>query len=324
MMEQIRCLYCGRVISEQSQYEIKNEWHKKCQKEFFGTSDFPEIDLSKDQMEKLANETVKQKITIPGVQKKLSLHLSRGEHSRLTIVDYPTGYILKPQTEEYAYLPEYEDLAMRIAKVAGVQTVPFGLIKTGDSYAYITKRIDRDVEDDKVNKYAMEDFCQLSNRLTYDKYRGSYEGCGRIIKKYSNQVGFDLSEMYLRILISFLIGNSDMHLKNFSLREKVSMCREYSLSAAYDIVPTNLILPEDEEEMALTVNGKKKNITKKDFYLMAEHCGVNRKAADKMMQRVCKTMEAYIILIKQSKLPVEKQEEMIEFMKMRAKRFDVN
>lgn len=94
MMEQIRCLYCGRVISEQSQYEIKNEWHKKCQKEFFGTSDFPEIDLSKDQMEKLANETVKQKITIPGVQKKLSLHLSRGEHSRLTIVDYPTGYIL--------------------------------------------------------------------------------------------------------------------------------------------------------------------------------------------------------------------------------------
>lgn len=293
MMEQIRCLYCGRVISEQSQYEIKNEWHKKCQKEFFGTSDFPEIDLSKDQMEKLANETVKQKITIPGVQKKLSLHLSRGEHSRLTIVDYPTGYILKPQTEEYAYLPEYEDLAMRIAKVAGVQTVPFGLIKTGDSYAYITKRIDRDVEDDKV-------------------------------KKYSNQVGFDLSEMYLRILISFLIGNSDMHLKNFSLREKVSMCREYSLSAAYDIVPTNLILPEDEEEMALTVNGKKKNITKKDFYLMAEHCGVNRKAADKMMQRVCKTMEAYIILIKQSKLPVEKQEEMIVFMKMRAKRFDVN
>lgn len=125
MMEQIRCLYCGRVISEQSQYEIKNEWHKKCQKDFFGTSDFPEIDLSKDQMEKLANETVKQKITIPGVQKKLSLHLSRGDHSRLTIVDYPTGYILKPQTEEYAYLPEYEDLAMRIAKVAGVQTVPF-------------------------------------------------------------------------------------------------------------------------------------------------------------------------------------------------------
>ena len=65
---------------------------------------------------------------------------------------------MKPQTEEYAYLPEYEDLAMRIAKVAGVQTVPFGLIKTGDSYAYITKRIDRDVEDDKVKKYAMEDF----------------------------------------------------------------------------------------------------------------------------------------------------------------------
>ena len=71
---------------------------------------------------------------------------------------------------------------MRIAKVAGVQTVPFGLIKTGDSYAYITKRIDRDVEDDKVKKYAMEDFANYLIWLTYDKYRGSYEGCGRIIK----------------------------------------------------------------------------------------------------------------------------------------------
>ena len=310
MMEQIRCLYCGRVISEQSQYEIKNEWHKKCQKEFFGTSDFPEIDLSKDQMEKLANETVKQKITIPGVQKKLSLHLSRGEHSRLTIVDYPTGYILKPQTEEYAYLPEYEDLAMRIAKVAGVQTVPFGLIKTGDSYAYITKRIDRDVEDDKVKKYAMEDFCQLSNRLTQDKYKGSYENCGRIIKKYSITPGLDLSELYLRVVGSFIIGNSDMHLKNFSLRETEPGNRRFQLSNAYDMLPVNVIMPEDKEQMALTINGKKRNIHKKEFKILAEVCDIPANAAEKMIEKLCALENKMLLLVDESYLPQAQRDEL--------------
>ena len=115
--------------------------------------------------------------TVPGVQKKLSLHLSSDTNARLTIVDYPTGFILKPQTEEYAHMPEYEDLAMRLAELIGIQTVPHALIKMKDEYGYITKRIDRDITQDQIKLYAMEDFCQLSNRLTQDKYKGSYENC---------------------------------------------------------------------------------------------------------------------------------------------------
>ena len=176
-------------------------------------------DITKEQLEKLANETVNEGIIIPGVQKKLSLHLSCDMNTRLTIVDYPTGYILKPQTEEFKNMPEFEDLAMRLAEIMGIQTVPHALIKMNGEYAYITKRIDRDITGEKIRLYAMEDFCQLSRRLTQDKYRGSYENCGRIIKKYSEIPGVDLSELFLRVVGSFVMGNSDMHLKNFSLRE---------------------------------------------------------------------------------------------------------
>ena len=180
--------------------------------------------------------------TVPGVQKKLSLHLSSDTNARLTIVDYPTGFILKPQTEEYAHMPEYEDLAMRLAELIGIQTVPHALIKMKDEYGYITKRIDRDITQDQIKLYAMEDFCQLSNRLTQDKYKGSYENCGRIIKKYSITPGLDLSELFLRVAGSFVMGNSDMHLKNFSLRETEPGSRRFQLSKAYDMLPVNVIM----------------------------------------------------------------------------------
>ena len=215
------------------------------------TEEMPFLDITKEQLERLANETVNEGLTVPGVQKKLSLHLSSDTNARLTIVDYPTGYILKPQTEEFDYMPEFEDLAMRLAELMGIQTVPHALIKINDEYAYITKRVDRDIEKNEIKLYAMEDFCQLSNRLTQDKYKGSYENCGRIIKKYSITPGLDLSELYLRVVGSFIIGNSDMHLKNFSLRETEPGNRRFQLSNAYDMLPVNVIMPEDKEQMAL-------------------------------------------------------------------------
>ena len=239
----MKCLCCGKTIRENaSNAEKEWSWHKKCVKSFFMTEEMPFLDITKEQLERLANETVNEGLTVPGVQKKLSLHLSSDTNARLTIVDYPTGYILKPQTEEFDYMPEFEDLAMRLAELMGIQTVPHALIKINDEYAYITKRVDRDIEKNEIKLYAMEDFCQLSNRLTQDKYKGSYENCGRIIKKYSITPGLDLSELYLRVVGSFIIGNSDMHLKNFSLRETEPGNRRFQLSNAYDMLPINVIM----------------------------------------------------------------------------------
>lgn len=240
--------------------------------------------------------------TVPGVQKKLSLHLTNDTNARLTIVDYPTGFILKPQTEEYAHMPEYEDLAMRLAELIGIQTVPHALIKMKGEYGYITKRIDRDITQDQIKLYAMEDFCQLSNRLTQDKYKGSYENCGRIIKKYSITPGLDLSELFLRVAGSFVMGNSDMHLKNFSLRETEPGSRRFQLSKAYDMLPVNVIMPEDQEQLALTINGKKRNIHKKEFKVLADMCGVPENAAEHMIKKLCALKEKMLQLVDQSYL----------------------
>ena len=284
----MRCLCCGKDILETSSLEEKNNlWHKKCVKKFFGVNSMPIIDISEKQMTKLANDTVNKGLTVPGVQKKLSLHLSKCKEARLTIVNYPTGYILKPQTEEYESLPEFEDLAMRLAEIVGIKTVPHALIKVNDQYAYITKRVDRNLKSNKVELFAMEDFCQLSNRLTQDKYKGSYEKCSRIIKQYSLYPGLDLSELFLRVVFSFIIGNSDMHLKNFSLKETEPAGRKFCLSEAYDMLPVNIIMPEDKEQFALTINDKKRNIRKKEFYLFAEQCNITKITAKKIINKIC-------------------------------------
>ncbi len=191
-------------------------------KRFFGTSELPEIELSEKSLLDLAKSSLDVGKTVTGVQKKLSLNLSVDNKPRLTIVDYYAGYILKPQTPEYPFLPELEFITMKMAERAHIKTVPSALIPTsGNEFAYITKRIDRtpDADTGTVQKYAMEDFCQLGKRMTEDKYNGSYERCAKIIAFYSSQEALDLTEFFMRLVFCYIVGYSDMHLKNFSLAE---------------------------------------------------------------------------------------------------------
>lgn len=293
-----RCLCCGKTLRTENEYG----WHSSCIKSFFGTTKFPDIDVSKDVLNQIAIDNTNKGFTVPGVQKKLSLHLSQEDNPRLTLVNYPTGYILKPQTDEYAALPEMEYLVMQMAEASGIKTVPFALLRLpsqDNAYAYITKRIDR------LNgqMLAMEDFCQLDGRLTEDKYRGSYERCGKIVLKHSFIKGFDVTELFIRIVFSFAIGNSDMHLKNFSLIEMSEGSNKYSLSAAYDMLSTNVVIPADKEQLALTINGKKQNIRRKDFIILADSIGITEKSAEKMIEKIVKLKDKYIAMCKESYMP---------------------
>lgn len=314
----MKCLCCGKTINQNAaESEKKWQWHKKCVVNFFHTKEMPVLDITKEQLEFLVNETVNEGLTVPGVQKKLSLHLSSDMDARLTIVDYPTGYILKPQTEEFENMPEFEDLAMRLAEIMGIQTVPHALIKMNGEYAYITKRIDRETTEKETRLYAMEDFCQLSCRLTQDKYKGSYEQCGRLIKKYSTTPGLDMSELFLRVAGSFVMGNSDMHLKNFSLKETEPGNRKFQLSKAYDMLPVNIIMPEDKEQLALTINGKKRNIHKKEFRLLAEACGIPSNAAEHMLKKICSKKDKFLKQIEEAYLSEEQKENVKELISER-------
>ena len=315
----MRCLCCNKEINNPNEQEIETSWHSKCIKKFFGTSKMPEFDFSEDQIERLANSTVSKGLTVPGVQKKLSLHLNTVDKTeRLTLVDYPTGYILKPSSDEFEALPEAEFLSMKLAEMAGIQTVPNALLKMDRSYAYITKRIDRN----NNALFAMEDFCQLSNRMTVDKYKGSYEGCGRIIRRYSKNVGIDEFDFFYRLIFCFLTGNSDMHLKNFSLIEDAPASRVFGLSAAYDLLPVNIIMPQDTEQMALTVNGKKRNIRKKDFLMLAESLDLSNQTVQKIISRLLKLNTKMIHEVNRSYIPEEMKEGMIELMEERSKVFE--
>jgi serine/threonine-protein kinase HipA len=311
----MNCLCCGKPLKDNGE---NIGWHKACIKRFFTTTVIPEIEITDLTLETLAEESTNKGYTVPGVQKKLSLHLSKETHPRLTVVNYPTGYILKPQVKEFRALPEAEQLVMCMADKAGIATVPHALVKSGDSYAYITKRIDRVFADkSRTQMLAMEDFCQLDLRLTQDKYKGSYERCGKVIKQYSSASGLDITELFYRLVFSFIVGNSDMHLKNFSLIETETGSGKYHLSPAYDLLPVNVIMPEDKEQFALPMNGKKTNIRRKDFLVFADGCGITKSSAEKMIERLISLTSEFIKMCDDSFIPKDMKESLKELINAR-------
>ena len=323
----INCLCCGKPLGKNlSPDELQTGWHNKCVRNFFGTRFLPDISITNNVIEELAEKSTQRGYTVPGVQKKLSLHLSAGsasEKPRLTLVDFPSGYILKPQTMEYPALPEAEHFVMSMARLSGIKTVPFALLNDGGNNepAYITKRIDRKLglKDNAVQMFAMEDFCQLAGRMTSDKYKGSYESCAKIVSEYSSRAGLDMTELYLRVVFSFAVGNSDMHLKNFSLIETSPKSRVYVLSEAYDMLPVNLVIPADTEQLALTLNGKKNNIHRKDFTEFARVCGIPPHAADNLVASIVNRYSQYTALCRNSLLPEQMKNDFEKLISERIK-----
>ena len=195
------------------------------------------------------------------------------------------------------------EVLLRTFLDVGITTVPHGLIQSDGTYAYITKRVDRMVlPDQSIRLLAMEDFCQLTYRLTNDKYQSSYERCAKVIDRWSSQKGLDMAEFFIRIVFSFLVGNSDMHLKNFSLLETAPGSQEFMLSPAYDMLPVNIV-SNDTEETALALNGKKSNLRKKDFFALAAACHLSSAAAEKMIKNLIKKVDVLISIANHAAIP---------------------
>ena len=286
-----KCLYCYQPLQEN-----ELDFHAKCSKKIFGIPQAPVLDYSLDQMQELAQKVVQSQVTIPGVQAKLSFHFEprQGKENRLTLVGVLGNYILKPPTRQFANLPENEDLTMHLAELFKIKVVPHSLIrlKSGE-LAYISKRIDRFSE----QKLPMEDLCQLSERFTEDKYKGSMEQLGKIILHHSSNPLFDAQVFFEVTLFSFLTGNADMHLKNFSMIDlSDKMCQ---LAPAYDLLSTRLVISEkdDPEELALTMNGRKRKLKQGDFLHLASNLGLKKKQIDNIYRRFQKALPTAIDFI---------------------------
>ena len=290
----MRCLYCYQPLGEH-----ETDFHPACSRKIFGQPIPPILPFSEAQMEDLAMEIIRSQMTVTGVQPKLSLDLVRGankqEPRRFTIVGLWGGYILKPPTPNYPQLTEVEELTMHLASIAKINVVPHSLIRmqTGN-LAYITKRIDRTPK----GKLHMEDMCQLTERLTEDKYHGSYEQVAKAIVKYSANPGLDVVNFFEQVLFSFLTGNADMHLKNFSLIQQPGT--GYVLAAAYDMVATAMVNPADNEDMALTLNGKKKKIRRNDFTAAFNTLNLEAKQQENIFNKMDKARAKWMDFIETS------------------------
>lgn len=274
-----KCLFCYQELEEG-----QRDFHPACAKKFFGKAEVPILPYSRSNINDLAREAVLSRTAVTGVQSKLSMDVNKGgkdEPDRLTIVGLWGRYILKPKSEDFPWLPEVEDLTMHLASIAKIKVVPHTLIRFSDGeLTYLTKRIDRD---NRGTKLLMEDMCQIGERLTADKYKSSYENIAKMIRKFSSAPMLDLVNFWEVVIFSWITGNSDMHLKNFSLISNEA--GNYVLSQAYDLINVHLVFPEDTEELALTLDGRKKKISRNNFVRAMESSGLESKVIENIIKK---------------------------------------
>ncbi len=222
------------------------------------------------------------KMSIQGVQPKLSARLRLNE-SRFEIVDKYGTFILKPQSDTYKELPENEDLTMKMAGIIGINKPVTGMVYSkDDSLTYFIKRFDRY---GKNKKYCLEDFAQLTNNTRETKYDWSIDRLIPVIDNFCTFPAIEKIKLFRLIIFSFITGNEDMHLKNFSLIEQNDIIK---LSPAYDLLNTTIALSNPIEESALPLNGKKRNLKKSDFlnYLAVEMLNLNNRSTNEILDKI--------------------------------------
>lgn len=292
-----KCLYCYKEVDN------GEDFHAECSLAFFGTEKPPKIEYSLDEMSQLAKQVVERSVSVPGVQPKLSLSLMKSSQKdqRLTVVGALGGnYIFKPPSQDYPEMPANEDLTMKMAELFNIAVVPHSLIRLASGeLSYITRRIDRTDDGTKIH---MIDMFQVLE--AFDKYRGSMERIGKAIQEYADNTFLDVLRFYELTLFSYLTGNNDMHLKNFSM---VQISYGWALSPAYDLLNVSIVNPEDKEEFALTIAGKKKKTTSLLLFDFGVDLGLTKKQIKAAFKRFFELQSDAIILIESSFLSADMQ-----------------
>lgn len=286
-----KCLYCYKPLEEG-----QKDFHPQCAKRFFGVQEMPTLEYRHEDLDELAEQVIRTQTALTGVQPKLSLNLDKHEDSnRLTIVGLWGDYIFKPQTDNYPQLPENEDLTMHLAEAAKISVVPHSLIRLADGrLGYITKRIDRTTDGQKID---MEDMCQLTLHPTEYKYRSSYEQIAKTIVQHCDTPKLALVNYMQLLLFCFVTGNNDMHLKNFSLYRPAD---SYQLAPAYDLVNVSIANPNDKEELALTLSGRKNKLKLANFLQAAATMGLEEKVVLRLIASMNKALPKWKSLIHSS------------------------
>jgi len=305
-----KCLYCYKDVDSDS------DFHVACSLTFFGTEIPPKIEYSLDEMNELALKVVERSVSVPGVQPKLSMSVLSDDKtdSRLTVVGALGGnYIFKPPSKDFAEMPANEHVTMRMAELFSIDVVPHALIKlASNELSYITKRIDRAEDGSKIH---MIDMFQVLE--AFDKYRGSMERIGKAIETYADNMLLDKLRFFELTIFSYLTGNNDMHLKNFSM---IKTSYGWALSPAYDLLNVKIVNPQDTEELALTLTGKKKKLALQNFLDFGKGLGLSKKQIDSVFKRFMGLKKDALALIDISFLSAEMQ---IKYKEILLKRLEL-
>ncbi len=309
------CLYCYEPVG------IGYNFHEKCSLEFFGTPTPPVIEYSLDQMDELAKNVVERSVSVPGVQAKLSMSLVREakekSHTRLTVIGALGGqYIFKPPSDRFPEMPENEHVTMRMAESFGIRVVPSSLIRLASGeLSYITKRVDRTENGDKIH---MIDMFQITE--AFDKYKSSMEKVGKALNSHSNNTLLDKIFFFELTLFTFITGNNDMHLKNFSMIESPS---GWVLSPAYDLLNASILNTNDEDELALTLAGKRKKLKHEHFVQFGKELGLTDKQIKGAFKRIERNTPKAIEWIDRSFLSEDMMDVYKEVLEERYKRLGI-
>lgn len=282
-MNNKKCLYCYKILDKNT----ASNFHEQCSLDFFGTKQQPLFEHSLKQMAELAKNVVERSVAVPGVQPKLSLALINdtiqdGNKGHLTVVGALGGnYIFKPPSEHFPEMPQNEHVTMPIAEAFGINVVKSSLIRLqSGELSYITKRIDRNDSGEKIH---MLDMFQITE--SFDKYKSSMEKIGKALDECSDNTLLDKVYFLELAVFSFLTGNNDMHLKNFSM---INTQDKWILAPAYDLLNVAIVNPEDTEELALILEGKKKKIKWENFERLGKMLELNDKQIGGIRKRFLK------------------------------------
>ncbi len=259
------------------------------------------------------------KMSIQGVQTKLSAMLSIKDQG-FKFVDRGGRYILKPQSERYAHLPENEDLTMHLASTVGIEVPQHGLARAQDgSLVYFIKRFDRSGQKEKI---ATEDFSQLLGYSRETKYDASMEKLVTVLDEHCTFPALEKKKLFERTVFNYLVGNEDMHLKNFSLITDKELTR---LSPAYDFLSSSIVL-RDPEELALPLKGKKRGVTRNLLvsYFANERMGLNDKTIKAVLDTFTLAIPTWEVWIAKSFLPDDLKDKYLSLLKLRVRILELN
>lgn len=248
--------------------------------------------------------TIAAKMSIQGVQPKLSASLDIHNHT-FKITDRGGTFIIKPQNYMWPHLPENEDLTMRLARTIGLNVPLHGLLRCKDgSWSYFIRRFDRpNLKSPLKSKLPVEDFAQLSGATRHTKYDSTMEKIVKIIDQFCTFPALEKEKLFKLTVFNYLVGNEDMHLKNYSL---ITIDGQTSLSPCYDLLNTTIAMGKQaSEEIALPLNGKKNKLNKSDFldYFALNRLGINSNIATMILNDFRKELDNWNTLIANSFLP---------------------